>query len=78
MAFQSRDLQEVFSTKGAMLFHQNTCKAENNVNEMSQVFHDITWSKYFKDLNLFKYVFNVIQDWEMDALQFFSVVLIFC
>ena len=27
------------------------------------------------DLNLFKYVFNVIQNWEMDALQSYSIVL---
>ena len=68
----SRDLQEVFSTTGAMLFHQlNTRKAENNAIEMSQAFHDITWFKHFTDLNLFKYAFNVIQDWEMDALLFF-------
>ena len=68
----SRDLQEVFSTKGAMLFHQlNTRKAENNAIEMSQAFHDIPWFKHFTDLNLFKYAFNVIQDWEMDALLFF-------
>ena len=69
----SRDLQEVFSTKGAMLFHQlNTRKAENNAIEMSQAFHDITWFKHFTDLNLFKYAFNVTQNWEMDALQFYS------
>ena len=60
-----------------MLFHQlNTRKAENNAIEMSQAFHDITWFKHFTDLNLFKYAFNVIQDWEMDALFFFSMVLI--
>ena len=67
----SRDLQEVFSTKGAMLFHQNTRKADNNAIEISQVFHNITWFKHFTNLNLFKYAFNVIQDWEMDALLFF-------
>ena len=72
----SRDLQEVFSTKGAMLFHQHTRKAENNAIEISQVFHNITWFKHFTNLNLFKYAFNVIQDWEMDALFFFSMVLI--
>ena len=27
------------------------------------------------DLNLFKYVFNVIQNWETDALQSYSIVL---
>jgi len=30
------------------------------------------------DLNLFKYAFNVIQNLEADALQFYSMVLIFC
>ena len=30
------------------------------------------------DLNLFKYVFNVIQNWETDALQFYLMVRIFC
>ena len=67
----------MFSTTDAMLFHQNTCKAENNAIEMSQAFHDTTRFKHFTDLNLFKYAFNVIQDWEMDALFFFfSMVLI--
>ena len=61
---------------GAMLFHQNTGKTGNNAIEMSQVFHNITWFKHFTNLNLFKYAFNVIQDWEMDALFFFSMVLI--
>ena len=59
-----------------MLFHQHTRKAENNAIEISQVFHNITWFKHFTNLNLFKYAFNVIQDWEMDALFFFSMVLI--
>ena len=31
------------------------------------VFHNITWFKHFTNLNLFKYVFNVIQDWETNA-----------
>ena len=75
----SRDLQEVFSTKGAMLFHQlNTRKAENNAIEMSQAFHDIARFEHFTDLNLFKHAFNVIQNWERDALQLYSMVLIFC
>ena len=30
----------------------------------------------FTDLNLFKYAFNVIQNCETDALQFYSMVLI--
>ena len=39
--------------------------------EMSKGFHDISRFKHFTDLNLLKYSFNVIQNWEMDALQFF-------
>ena len=34
-------------------------------------FHDIARFEHFTDLNLFKYVFSVIQIWEMDALQFY-------
>ena len=33
--------------------------------------------KCFTDLNLFKYSFNVIQNWETDTLQFYSMVLFF-
>ena len=44
---------------------------------MSQAFHDIAQFERFTDLNLFKYTFNVIQTWEMDALQFYSMGLIF-
>ena len=40
--------------------------------------HDIAQFEHFTDLNLFKYAFNVIQIWEMDALQFYLMVLIFC
>ena len=36
---------------------------------MSQAFHDITWFERFIDLNIFKYAFSVIQNWEADALQ---------
>ena len=46
--------------------------------ENSQAFHDIAQLKCSTDLNLFKYPFNVIQYWETDALQFYSMVLIFC
>ena len=63
---------------GAMLFHQNTGKTGNNAIEMSQVSHNITWFKHFTNLNLFKYVFNVIQDWEMNAkYNFFQWCLFF-
>ena len=36
---------------------------------MSQAFHNIAQFKSFTELNLFKYVLNVIQNWETDALQ---------
>ena len=61
----------------AMLFCQNTHKTGNNAVEMSQTFHNITQFECFTDLNLFKYLFSVIQTWEMDVLQFYSMVLIF-
>ena len=61
-----------------MLFRQNTHNTGNNTIEMSQVFHDIARFKRFADLNLFKYAFNVIQNWNVNALQFYSMVLIFC
>ena len=59
-----------------MLFRQNTSNSGNNTTEMSQVIH--ARFERFKDLNLFKYAFNVIQNWNMDALQFYSMVHIFC
>ena len=46
--------------------------------KMSQVFQDNEWFERFTDLNLFEYAFIVIQKWEMDALQFYQMVLIFC
>ena len=52
-----------------MLFRQNTCKTWNNAFKMFQAFHDVAWFKRFTKLNLFKYAFNVIQNWETDALQ---------
>ena len=61
-----------------MLLGHNTCRTGNNVVEMSQVFHNMAQFERFTDLNLFKFAFNVIQNWEMDALQFYSVVVIFC
>ena len=51
-----------------MLFRQNTCKIGNNVVEMPQAFHDIARFERFTDQNLFKYTFNVIQNWQTDAL----------
>ena len=45
---------------------------------MLQAFHDIAWFERFTDLNLFKYAFNVIQNWNTDASQFYSMVLIYC
>ena len=60
-----------------MLLGHNTCKTGNNAVEMYQVFHGIAWFKCFTDLNLFKFAFNVNKNWEMDALQFYSMVLFF-
>ena len=56
------------STADTMLFRQNTCDFKHTV-EMSQAFHDVVWLERFTDLNLFKYAFNVIQNWKTDALQ---------
>ena len=74
----SRGFQEAFSTADTMLFLQNTYKIGKNAVEMSQASHDIAGFESFTDLNLFKYAFNVIQKWETDALQFYSIVLLFC
>ena len=75
----SRGFQEVLSNADAMLFCQNTRKTGNNAGKMCQAFHDITRFENFTDLNLFKYSFNVIQNWEMNVLQliFYSMGLIF-
>ena len=45
---------------------------------MSQAFQDIARFERFTNLNVFEYVFSVIQNRNMDALQFYSMVLIFC
>ena len=74
----SRGFRAVFSTANAMLFYRKTRKTGNNAVEMSQAFHNIVRFKRFTYLNLFKYAFNIIQNWEADALQFYSTVLIFC
>ena len=34
-----------------------------------EAFHDVGWFERFTNLNLFKYAFNVIQNWETNALQ---------
>ena len=49
---------------------ENTLKTGSNAIEMSQAFHDIAWFKRFTDLNLLEHAFNVIQNWQTDALQF--------
>ena len=51
----------------------SSSKTGNNVIEMSQAFHDIARLERFTDLNLFKYEFSVIQNWETDALQFYLI-----
>ena len=58
----SSDFQEVFSTADTMLFSQSICKTEKNAVEMYQAFQDIARFELFRDLNLFKYAFNVIQN----------------
>ena len=70
--------QEVFPTADATLFRQNTRKTGNNAAKMSLTFQNITWFKYFTGLNLLEYVVNVIQNCETDAVQFYSMVRIFC
>ena len=65
-------------TTDAMLFHRNTHKTGNNAIEMSQAFQDIAWFECFRYLNLLEDAFNVIQNWETDATQFYSMVLISC
>ena len=59
-----------------MLFRQNTCKTGNNAVEMSQAFRDIARFKHFTE-SLFKYLLNVIQNWETDVLQFYLMVPFF-
>ena len=61
----------------AMLFGQNTLKTVNNAIKMSQTFQDIARFERFTDLKLLECASNVIQNWETDALQFYSMVLIF-
>ena len=63
----SRAFQEVFFTMDTVLL--------NNAVKMSQAFH--TQLECFTDLNLLKNTFKVTQNWETDALQFSSMVLIF-
>ena len=60
-----------------MLFGQNTRKTVNNAIKMSQAFQDIARFERFTDLKLLEYASNVIQNWETDALQFYSMVRIF-
>ena len=57
--------QGVFSTADTMLFHRNTVKTGNN-QPSKYPRHSTPFARYkrFTDLNLFKYAFNVIQNWE--------------
>ena len=73
-----QDFSRGISTTDAILFRQNTRNTWNSAIEMSQAFHDIARFERITDPNLFKYAFNVIQNWNTDALQFYSMVLIFC
>ena len=54
----------------AMLLGQNTRKTGNNAVKMSQVFLSMAQFERFAVLNLFKYVFNVIQNWETVTMLF--------
>ena len=56
-----------------MLFRQNARKTGNNAIEMWPALRYIARFERFTDLNLFKYAFNVIQNWNTDALQFYSI-----
>ena len=53
------------------MFRQNTQKTGSNAIEMSEAYQDIACFERFTDLNLLEYTFNVIQNLEMDAVQFF-------
>ena len=58
-----------------MMFHENTGKTGNNVLEMSQAFHKAnrTVRTFHRSKPVkINYVFNVIQNWEMVALQYFT------
>ena len=52
-----------------MLFRQNTGETRNTPSKVSQASHDVVRLERFTVLNLFKYAFNVIQNWKTDALQ---------
>ena len=69
----SRGFHEVFSTTGAILFRQNTRNTGNKAMEMLQAFDDIAQFERFTDLNLFKYAFNVIQNWNTGTLQYYFI-----
>ena len=69
----SRGFQEVFSTTEAILFRQNTRNTGNKAMEMLKAFDDIAQFERFTDLNLFKYAFNVIQNWNTDTLQYYFI-----
>ena len=70
----TRGFQDVFLTADAT-FRQNTCKTGNNAIKMSLAFQDIAQFERFTGLNMLEDVFNVIQNPETDALQFYSMVL---
>ena len=66
-------IQEVFSTVDAMFFLRIHARPGIMPSKCPRFEH-------FTDLNLFECAFNcnVIQNWETDALQLYSMVLIFC
>ena len=68
--------QEAFPIADTMLFCQNTRKTGNNAirSSMTLLCSNFHRSKPVEII----YVLNVIQNWEMDPLQFYVKVLIFC
>jgi len=59
----------LFSTADVILCHQNTRKTGNSAMEMSQAFQDIALVRIHRSKK--RIAFNAIQNWEMNALQYF-------
>ena len=67
----------MFPTANAMLFCLSTHKTGNISVKMSLAFQDMAQFEGFTGLNLLECVFNVIQNWEINALQFYLMMLDF-
>ena len=66
-------VKRYFPPRTSCFFIRIHASTGNNAVKISQAFHDIARFKHFTDLSLFKYAFNVISNWETDALQFNSI-----